>query len=119
MARSALRARTLGVSGDSAPADSGSVAAAIRDARTTRTTLRIAGRGTWLDAGRPVHADAVLSLSALRGVTEYEPGDFTLTARAGTSLAEIAQLTSGEAQWLTLEPAGSLEGTIGATIATR
>jgi glycolate oxidase FAD binding subunit len=118
MARSAVRARTLGVSGDSAPGDSGSVAAAIRDARTTRTTLRIAGRGTWLDAGRPVHADAALSLTGLRGVTEYEPGDFTLTARAGTSLAEIAELTTREGQWLTLEPAGSPDGTIGATIAT-
>ena len=118
MARRAVRARALGVSGDAQPGDTGSVAAAIHAARTTRTTLRIAGRGTWLDAGRPVEADALLPLAGLRGVTEYEPGDFTLTARAGTSLAEIAEVTSREGQWLTLEPAGSPDGSIGATIAT-
>lgn len=118
MVRRAGRARALGVSGDAAPGDTGSVAAAIHAARTTRTTLRIAGRSTWLDAGRPVEAAARLSLAGLRGVTEYEPGDFTLTARAGTSLAEIAEVTSREGQWLTLEPAGSPDGSIGATIAT-
>jgi glycolate oxidase FAD binding subunit len=118
MARRAVSARPLGVSEDTGPGDTGSVAAAIRAARTQRTTLRVVGRGTWLDAGRPVRADAALSLAALRGVTEYEPGDFTLTARAGTSLAEIAEVAAREGQWLTLEPSGSPDGTIGATIAT-
>jgi glycolate oxidase FAD binding subunit len=118
MARRALRARAVGVSGDGAPGDTGAVAAAIRAARTTRSTLRLLGRGTWLDAGRPVEADASLSLAGLHGVTEYEPGDLTLTARAGTSLAEIADVTAREGQWLTLEPAGAPEGSIGATIAT-
>ena len=118
MARRAGGARTPGVSGDAAPGDTGSVAAAIRGARATRTALRIVGRGTWLDAGRPVEASTPLSLAGLRGVTEYEPGDFSLTAHAGTPLAEIAEVTSREGQWLTLEPPGSPDGTIGATIAT-
>lgn len=118
MARRAGRARALDVSEDAAPRDTGSVAASVRDARTKRTTLRLVGGGTWLDAGRPVEADRSLSLSELRGVTEYEPGDFTLTVRAGTPLAEIAEVTSREGQWLTLEPSGSTGGTIGATIAT-
>ena len=100
------------------PSDAASVAATVRAARATRTSLRIVGGGTWLDAGRPVRADALLSLAALRGVTEYEPGDFTLTARAGTTLAEIAETVGHEGQWLPLEPHGSPEGTIGATIAT-
>ena len=118
MARRDVGARSFGVSQDAAPGDTGSVAAAIRAARTRRTPLRVVGRGTWLDAGRPVRADAELSLAALRGVTEYEPGDFTLTARAGTSLAEIAEVAAREGQWLTLGPYGSPDGTIGATIAT-
>ena len=100
------------------PLDTLAVAAAIRDARSARTSLRIIGAGTWLDAGRPVHADSTLALSSLRGVTQYEPGDFTLTARAGTSLGEIADVAGREGQWLTLQPHGSLDGTIGATIAT-
>ena len=101
-----------------APGDTESVVEGVRTARATRAALRIAAGGTWLDAGRPVHADATLSLASLRGVTEYEAGDFSLTARAGTPLSEIADVTAREGQWLTLEPAGSPEGTIGATIAT-
>lgn len=94
------------------------VVARVRDARSTRTTLRVVGSGSWLDAGHPCEAEATLQLGALRGVTEFEPGDFTLTARGGTTLAEIAEVTAREGQWLTLEPHGSREGSIGATIAT-
>jgi glycolate oxidase FAD binding subunit len=94
------------------------VVACVRDARSTGATLRLVGGGRWLDAGRPCQAAASLPLGALRGVTEYEPGDLTLTARAGTTLAEIADVAAREGQWLTLEPHGSPLGTIGATIAT-
>jgi glycolate oxidase FAD binding subunit len=100
------------------PLDTLAVAAVIREARSARTSLRIVGGGTWLDAGRPVHAGSTLSVSSLRGVTQYEPGDFTLTARAGTSLGELADVAGREGQWLTLQPHGSADGTIGATIAT-
>src|SRR4051812_43338113 len=118
MARRSASARAIGVTAAVSPADALAVAATIRDARTTRTSLRIIGGGTWLDAGRPVHADATLPLAAMRGITQYEPGDFTLTARAGTSLGEIADVAAREGQWLTLQPHGSHDGTIGATIAT-
>lgn len=100
------------------PTDARDVAAAVTEARATAVPVRIVGSGTWLDAGRPVGASATLSLAALRGVTQYEPGDFSLTALAGTSLAEIAEVTRREGQWLTLQPHGSLDGTIGATVAT-
>ena len=106
------------MSGTAPPTDVLAVAAAIRDARSTATAVRIVGGGTWLDAGRPVRAARTLSLAALRGVTQYEPGDFTLSALAGTPLAEIAEVTAREGQWLTMQPHGSLDGTIGATIAT-
>jgi glycolate oxidase FAD binding subunit len=65
-----------------------------------------------------VHADTTLTLSSMRGVTQYEPGDFSLTARAGTTLGEIADVAGREGQWLTLQPHGTIDGTIGATIAT-
>jgi glycolate oxidase FAD binding subunit len=51
-------------------------------------------------------------------VTEYEPGDLTLTVRAGTALSDIARVTAHEGQWLTLDPSGSADGSLGATIAT-
>jgi glycolate oxidase FAD binding subunit len=118
MARHTGGAHAAGVSTDAPAVDALAVAATIRDARAARTSLRIVGAGTWLDAGRPVHADATLPLSSLRGVTQYEPGDFTLTVRAGTPLGEIDDIVRREGQWLTLQPHGSSDGTIGATIAT-
>ena len=100
------------------PESAAAVAARVRDARATRTPLRIVGARQWLDAGRPCRAANELSLVALRGVTEYERGDFTITARAATPLAEIDAVTAREGQWLALQPFGSADGTIGATIAT-
>ncbi len=94
------------------------VVATVHESVDTRTPLRICGNSTWLGAGRPVRADKTLSLQSDSGVTEYVPGDLTLTARAGTSLAEIQHVAKGNDQWLPLDPYGSESGTIGATIAT-
>ena len=56
----------------------------------------------------------------LSGITHYTPDDLTLTARAGTTLAEIAAATAAKDQWLTLDPFTVADhgGTIGATFAT-
>ena len=94
------------------------VTAAIRDCLASGTALRISGRGTWLDAGRPVRAGNALSLAEDAGVVSYVPGDLTLTVRAGTTLSEIAGITSERDQWLPLDPYGDPDGTIGATLAT-
>jgi glycolate oxidase FAD binding subunit len=91
----------------------------VRDAIARRRSLRIVGRGSWLDANRPVHAESSLVVQGLSGIVEYEPGDLTLTARAGTTLAEIAEATAAHGQWLALDPPGDPEvATLGATIAT-
>jgi glycolate oxidase FAD binding subunit len=91
----------------------------VRDAVSHKCRLRVVGGGTWLDANRPVEADGTLVLRELTGIVEYEPGDLTLTARAGTTLDEIARVTATHGQWLALEPHGdSARATIGATIAT-
>ena len=94
------------------------VVSAIKDSARARTPLRIAGRSTWLDAGRPVRADKTLSLHDDTGVVSYVPGDLTLTVRGGTPLSEIEHVTREHGQWLPLDPYGSTEGTIGATLAT-
>jgi glycolate oxidase FAD binding subunit len=90
----------------------------VRSARAARTPLRITGGGHWLGAGRPCRATETLALAGHAGVVEYEPGDLTLTARAGTTLAELQRVTRAEGQWLPLDPFGPAEGTLGATIAT-
>jgi glycolate oxidase FAD binding subunit len=90
----------------------------IRDAIDRKAPLRIAGRGTWLDAGRPVAATQYVSLEGLSGIVDYTPGDLTLTARAGTTLAEIGRATATEGQWLAMAPWGGDAGSLGATVAT-
>jgi glycolate oxidase FAD binding subunit len=94
------------------------IADRVREAQAARTSLRIVGGGSWLDAGRPVRATTLLDVGTLSGIVEYEPGDLTLTVRAGTTLAEIERVTGENGQWLPLDPFGSAQGTIGATVAT-
>jgi glycolate oxidase FAD binding subunit len=118
MARRALRARAQRVIGSASVESTEALAAGVRDARARREPLRIVGAGEWLDAGRPCAAPHSLDVRALRGVTEFAPDDFTITVRAGTSLAEIDETVASAARWLTLRPFGSAAGTIGATVAT-
>lgn len=95
-----------------------SIAASVRESFAARTPLRIAGIGSWLDAGRPVSAERTLSLREESGVAAYVPADLTITVRAGTRLSDIEATTRENKQWLPLDPYGSRDGTIGATIAT-
>ena len=90
----------------------------IVDAGNRRVGLRVVGSGTWLDAGRPVRSSETISTKELTGITEYVPGDLTLTARAGTTLTEIREATREHGQWLAMDPPGSPDSTIGATVAT-
>ena len=94
------------------------IATAVRESFAASNPLRIVGGGHWLDAGRPVQAERRLSLREESGVSAYVPEDLTITVRAGTSLSEIEATTREKKQWLPLDPYGSLDGTIGATIAT-
>lgn len=91
----------------------------VSEAGARGRALRIVAGGSWLEANRPVRADATLSVAGLRDIVEYEPGDLTLTARAGVTLDAIARATALHGQWLALDPPGDpRRGTIGATVAT-
>ncbi len=101
-----------------AAASTAEVQSLVREAAGRGAALRIAGAGTWLHAGRPVAALTTLSVLPLAGIVEYVPGDLTITAWAGTSLAELDQATAEHGQWLALDPLGARTGTLGATVAT-
>ncbi len=99
--------------------NTGELSEIVRDAHDRRARLRIVARGSWQARARTVAADAAgLDISALTGIVEYVPGDLTLTARAGTTIAEIDAATLAHGQWCPLLPWGGDDGTLGATFAT-
>ncbi len=59
-----------------------------------------------------------ISLRSLRGITQYEPSEFTFTALAGTPLTEIIEALSEKNQYLPFDPMLAGAGaTIGGTVA--
>ncbi|HEX6938076.1 MAG TPA: FAD-binding protein [Longimicrobiales bacterium] len=67
----------------------------------------------------PGDADAAcIDLTPLSGVVEYDPGEFTFTALAGTRLAEIDALLARNGQHLPFDPPLACDGaTLGGTVA--
>ena len=101
------------------PGSEEEVAAALRLASESGWSIVPSGSGTWLGAGDPVDGpDAVLSVSSLDRIVQYEPADLTLTVGAGITLPGLASLTARQRQWLPLDPPGAPRGTLGATLAT-
>jgi glycolate oxidase FAD binding subunit len=59
-----------------------------------------------------------LEMRRLSGVLEYQPGEFTFTALAGTSLTEVQQTLAQHGQYLPFDPILSGRGaTLGGTVA--
>ena len=60
----------------------------------------------------------LLDVSGLRGIVEYDPAELTLTALAGTPVAEISQAVGEHGQYLPFDPPLSGAGaTIGGAVA--
>src|ERR1043165_7000668 len=64
--------------------DGQDVEAAVAWALAEKKSLEIVGHGSKRALGRPAQVDATLDLSALSGITLYEPEELVLSARAGT-----------------------------------
>ena len=62
------------------------------------------GHGSKRAIGRPAQTDLTLDLSALSGITLYEPEELVLSAKAATPLAEIEALVAAKGQQLAFEP---------------
>jgi glycolate oxidase FAD binding subunit len=86
------------------PRDLADAEAAVQWALAAQKTLEIVGQGSKRALGRPAQTDATLDLSAIAGVTLYEPEELVLSAKAGTPLAEIEQLVAAHNQELAFEP---------------
>src|ERR1043165_5220587 len=107
------------------PRDANGVEEAVRWALADDKALEIAGQGSKRALGRPSQTDLTLDLSGLTGVTLYEPEELVLSARAGTSIAEIEALIGSKGQELAFEPidcgpvfgTGASKGTLGGVLA--
>ena len=77
--------------------------------------LRVRGGGT----KTALSADAAISLAAMSGIVEYDPSEFTFTARAGTPIREIREALALHGQYLPFDPVLVDAGaTLGGTIAS-
>ena len=88
------------------------VSQAVRE----HTAIGVSGGGT--KRGLVAKGDVVLDMRSLTGITEYEPDEYTFTAKAGTTLREIVETLGREGQYLPFDPLFVDEGsTIGGTVA--
>lgn len=106
-----------------APLDEAGIVAAISDAGASGEPLLIQGRGTKLGMLRPVQAGRSLSTRNLTGITLYSPQELIVSARAGTTVAELETTLQTGGQHLIAEPPdfsallGPGERTIGGVVA--
>lgn len=95
------------------------VADVIREASAAGRAILIRGGGTKWSLGQQPKQDAmILCTGGLTGIIEYEPGELTFTARAGTPLAEIESALAANGQYLPFDPPFVSAGaTLGGTVA--
>ena len=98
---------------------------AVRSHLEARRPLAIEGSGAKSGLGRPVEAEALLSLRGLSGIRVYQPDELVLTAWSGTPMREIWEALAERRQCLAFEPAmstlygaGNEAGTIGGVLAS-
>ena len=76
------------------------------------------GGGTAATVGiPPAHTGVVLGLRRLARIVEHEPGDLTVTAEAGITLAELQAALRAKRQWLSLDPPEAARATVGGIVA--
>lgn len=75
----------------------------VRASIEPRTPLRIRGGGTKDFHGAALQGE-VLDTRVLQGIVSYEPSELVVTARAGTSLAELEAVLAAQGQCLPFEP---------------
>jgi glycolate dehydrogenase FAD-binding subunit len=90
----------------------------VQDAVRAGRVLPVAGATKPALSG---FADGVarLDVSGLRGIVDYDPGELTLTARAGTPVADVAAALADHGQHLPFDPPLAAAGaTLGGVVAS-
>lgn len=86
------------------PGDEQELAECLAESGDRQRPLEIVGGGSRRGVLGRVEADAVLDVSRISGVIDYDPTELVLTARAGTPLHEIESLVLEQQQMLAFEP---------------
>ena len=87
---------------------------------TIQGAKKVAARGNATKNALSIDRDAVqLDLRPLSGILEYDPGEYTFTALAGTSVAEVEAELAKHGQYLPFDPPLVKAGaTLGGTVAS-
>jgi len=84
--------------------DAKDVEQAVRDALAAEQPLEIVGHGSKRAIGLPTATNAVLDLSALNGITSYEPNELIVTVQAGAPMADLLSLIDSKNQQFAFDP---------------
>lgn len=91
----------------------------LQDAVCRHARLGLRGGGTKSALSAPLAGIQILDLKNLSGITEYDPGEYTFTARAGTPVAEVQSRLDANRQYLPFDPPFVERGaTLGGTVAS-
>lgn len=100
------------------PGSPAEVAAVVRVAVEAGVPIMPWGGGTAVDVGPPPsRAGIVLGLRRLGRLLEHEPGDLTVTAEAGMTVAALQTALRARGQWLSLDPPDAERATLGGVVA--
>ena len=92
--------------------------AKIREAVAQKTPLTIEGAGSKRWYGNAVEAQQTLSTTGHTGILDYDPAELVLTARAGTTIADLEKALAERGQMLPFEPPRyAIGSTLGGVIA--
>ncbi len=92
--------------------------AQIREAAAHKSPLTIEGSGSKRWYGNATVAQRQLSTTGHTGILDYDPAELVLTARTGTTIAELEKVLAERGQMLAFEPPRyAAESTLGGVIA--
>lgn len=101
------------------PGDVDELCRVLKDAHAAAEASIIWGGGTRIHVGNiPERYDVAVDLTRLDRVVEHEPGDLTIVAEAGLTLAALHSHVAGSGLWLPFDPPRPDAATIGGSVAS-
>ena len=94
----------------------GSVAA-LQDIVRGKERIHVCGNRSKTGLHGGAAEAALVDISPLNGIIDYQPSEYTITVYAGTSVGDIAAALAGHGQYLPFDPLFPGSATIGGTVA--